>query len=135
MMLKLSVPGGLQEKVETVKEKGMTSIHTEGGKRKMDIQSPTALMVSDPSFCAFVHRVAFEEVSVRLFATPCHPTLCHYTVNGILQARILEWIAFPFSRDLPNPGIEPGSPALRADSLSTELSGTLLFFTGLTHTC
>lgn len=44
MMLKLSVPGGLQEKVETVKEKGMTSIHTEGGKRKMDIQSPTALM-------------------------------------------------------------------------------------------
>ena len=26
----------------------------------------------------------------------------------ILQARILEWVAFPFSRDLPNPGIEPG---------------------------
>lgn len=39
MMLKLSVPGGLQEKVETVKEKGMTSIHKEGGKGKMDIQS------------------------------------------------------------------------------------------------
>ena len=29
------------------------------------------------------------------------PTLCDpmdYTVHGILQARILEWIAFPFSR-------------------------------------
>ena len=25
--------------------------------------------------------------------------------------------------DLPDPGIEPGSPALQADSLSTELSG------------
>ena len=25
--------------------------------------------------------------------------------------------------DLPNPGIEPGSPALQADSLPTELSG------------
>ena len=42
-------------------------------------------------------------------------TLCDfrdYTVHGILQARILEWVAFPFSRgssgDLPNPGVEPG---------------------------
>jgi len=34
------------------------------------------------------------------------------SVHGILQARILEWVATPFSRDLPNPGIEPGSPAL-----------------------
>ena len=37
------------------------------------------------------------------------------------SARILEWIAVPFSRDLPNPGIEPGSPALQADSLPAEL--------------
>ena len=37
--------------------------------------------------------------------------------------RILEWVAYPFSRDLPNPGIEPGSHALQADSLPTELSG------------
>ena len=28
-----------------------------------------------------------------------------YTVHAILQARILEWLAFPFSRDIPNPGI------------------------------
>ena len=27
--------------------------------------------------------------------------------HGILQARTLELVAFPFSRDLPNPGIEP----------------------------
>ena len=38
-----------------------------------------------------------------------------YTVHGILQARILEWVAFPFSGDLHNPGIELGSPALQAD--------------------
>ena len=84
-----------------------------------------------------------------------------YTVHGILQARILEWVPFPFSRgssqprdrtqvsriagrfftscvtreaqeywsglpipslaDLPDPGIELGSPALQADSLPTEL--------------
>ena len=35
--------------------------------------------------------------------------------------RILEWIAYPFSGDLPDPGIEPGSPVLQADSLPTEL--------------
>ena len=46
-----------------------------------------------------------------------------YIVQGILQTRILEWVAFPFFRDLPNPGIEPGSPAWPGDSLPTELSG------------
>ena len=28
------------------------------------------------------------------------------SVRGILQARMLEWVAMPSSRDLPNPGIE-----------------------------
>ena len=32
----------------------------------------------------------------QLFATLCDPM--DYTVHGILQARILEWVAFPFSR-------------------------------------
>ena len=39
------------------------------------------------------------------------------SVHGALQARILEWVAMPFSRDLPDPETEPGSPALQADSL------------------
>ena len=34
------------------------------------------------------------------------------SVHGILQTRILEWVAFP-SRDLPNPGIKTRSPALQ----------------------
>ena len=46
-----------------------------------------------------------------------------YTVYGILQAKILEWVAFPFSRDLPNPEIEPRFPALQADSLTAEPPG------------
>ena len=105
-----------------------------------------------------------EKVKVKVIQL-C-PTLCDpidYTVHGILQARILEWVAFPFSRgssqpkdwtqvsliadgfftswatgeaqeywsgypipspaDLPDPGIEPGSPALQADSLPTEQWG------------
>ena len=41
----------------------------------------------------------------------------------ILQARILEWVAISFSRDLPNPGIEPRSPALQADTLTSKPPG------------
>ena len=46
-------------------------------------------------------------------------------VPGILQARILEWVAIPFSRgsDLPDPGIELWSPTLQADSLPSEPPG------------
>ena len=43
------------------------------------------------------------------------------SVRGILQA-ILEWVAMPFSRDLPNPGIEPTSltsPALAGGFFTT----------------
>ena len=40
-------------------------------------------------------------VQVKVKVAQSRPTLCDpmdYTVNGILQARILGWIAFPFSR-------------------------------------
>ena len=43
-------------------------------------------------------------------------------VHGILHARIQEWAAIPFSRDLPHPGTEPRSPALLADSLTSEIN-------------
>jgi len=33
-------------------------------------------------------------------------------------------LPFPSPGDLPNPGIEPGSPALQADSFPTELKGS-----------
>ena len=46
------------------------------------------------------------------------------SVHGILQVRVPEWVAFPSPEDLPNPGIEPRSPALQADSLPAEPQGT-----------
>ena len=45
------------------------------------------------------------------------------SVHGILLTRMLEWVAIPFLRDLPNPGIEPWSPALQADALPSESQG------------
>ena len=44
-------------------------------------------------------------------------------IHGILQARKLEWVAIPFSRDFLNPEIEPRSPILQVDSLPAEPQG------------
>ena len=46
-----------------------------------------------------------------------------YTVHGNLQARILEWVAIPFSRESSQPWIKPRSPTLQADSLPAEPQG------------
>ena len=100
-----------------------------------------------------------ESESHSVCRTLCYPM--DYTVHGILQAIVLERIAFSRGSyqlmeliqvyrtaggfftgwttreaqeywngwaisspvDLPNPGMDPGFPALQADSLLTELSG------------
>ena len=46
-----------------------------------------------------------------------------YTVHGILQVRILEWVVFPFSREFPNPGINSKLPILQVDSIPAEPQG------------
>ena len=35
------------------------------------------------------------------------------SVHGILQARLLEWVVIFYSRDLSDPGRQPGSPTLQ----------------------
>ena len=50
------------------------------------------------------------------------------SVHGILQARILEWVAICFSGDLPDPGIEPGVSALAGRVFTTELPGKPICF-------
>ena len=66
-----------------------------------------------------IERNKWKSLScVQLFVTPID-----YKMPGILQARILEWVAIPFSGVLPNPGVEPRSPALQADSLSAKPPG------------
>ena len=63
-----------------------------------------------------------KKVKVAQFClTLSNPMDC--AVHGILQARILEWVAFLSPGDLPNPGIEPMSPASQADSLPAEPPG------------
>ena len=45
------------------------------------------------------------------------------SVHGILQARLLEWVAIPFSRGSSQPRDQARSPALQGDSLSSEPPG------------
>ena len=45
------------------------------------------------------------------------------SICGISQARILEWCAISFFRDLPDPGVEPMSPALADGFFTTEPPG------------
>ena len=52
------------------------------------------------------------------FCGPMDCSLPGSSVHGIIQARILEWVAIPSSRDLANPGIKPESivsPALAGE--------------------
>ena len=42
-------------------------------------------------------RVCVKVKVIQLCLTLCNPMDC--TAHGILQARILEWVAFPFSRE------------------------------------
>ena len=58
--------------------------------------------------------------------TLCDPMDCSpsgSSVHGLLQARILEWVAIHFCTDRPEPGIELGSPALQAYSLPSKPPG------------
>ena len=70
----------------------------------------------------------------QLCPTLCSPMDCSLpgsSVHGIFQAGILEWVVIPFSRDLPDPGIEPWflmSPALAGEFFTTSA-------TWKAHTC
>ena len=80
---------------------------------------------------------------VLLFETPTDCSLPISSVPGILQARIQEQVAISFSRDLPDPGIKPTSPAWAGWFFNTETPGkpqvskgehpTLWVGTGLNH--
>ena len=63
---------------------------------------------------------------IRLCVTPW--TVAHQVLLSMEFARQEYWsrLPFPSPGDLPNPGIEPGFPALQADSLLFEPPGKIL---------
>ena len=69
----------------------------------------------------FLEKYNLPKLSEVKVSQSC-PTVTPWTVglpgssiHGVLQARILEWVARSSFRDLPSPGIKPRSPALQAN--------------------
>ena len=90
--------------------------------------------------CGYFHSQGFMLLSVswkrkcksvsQLCPALCDPMDCSppdSSIHGILQTRILEGVAIPFSRGSSWSRDWTWSPALQADSLLTELPGKLLF--------
>ena len=82
-----------------------------------------------PGFYSWIWKVKVKVKSlsrVRLFATLW--TIAHQAPPSMGFSRQEYWSGLPFPSpgDLPDPGIEPKSPALRADNLTSEPPGKLL---------
>ena len=73
-------------------------------------------MVLNCSLYVMPPKPKWSEVKItQSCLTLCDPmdhSLPGSSVHGILQARILSGLPLPSPEDLPNPGTEPGSPAL-----------------------
>ena len=60
---------------------------------------------------------------VQLFATPWTVAYQAPPSMGFFRQEYWSGLPFPSPGDLPNPGIEPGFPALEANALTSEPSG------------
>ena len=88
------------------------------GREKWDHRGPG--LAGRLQMCRMIETMTLAPRGAHVLSRFSHVGLCdpmdgsppNSSVHGILQARMLEWVAMPFSRDLPDTRIEPGSPAL-----------------------
>ena len=64
-----------------------------------------------------------SSVIVQMFVNPWTIAYQALLSMGFSRQEYLNGLPFPSPGDLPDPGIEPGSPALQADSLPSEPPG------------
>ena len=102
----------------------MTAKSTSGNAQTSPLRSPVLIQPlhgSDGDIEGW--RWKSESEVAQSCLTLCNAVGCSLlgsSVHGILQARILEWVAISFSRHLPDAGIEPTSPALTAGFFTIE---------------
>ena len=70
--------------------------------------------------CSYVCRKVKSLNRVQLFATPWTVALQAPPSMGFSKQGYWSGLPFPSPGELPDPGIEPGSPTLQADSLPSE---------------
>ena len=77
-------------------------------------------MAKAMGYCYLIHLFYKAKVKVKVkslsrcltFCDPMDGSLSDSSVHWIFQASVLEWVAISFFRGLPDPVVEPGSPAL-----------------------
>ena len=74
-----------------------------------------SLFCTDPGLCACM----LSHFSRVCLCDPMDCSLPGFSVQGVLQVRVFEWVAFPSSRGSSNPGMEPTSPALAGRFFTT----------------
>ena len=83
--------------------------------------------------------LAWSEVKllsrVRLFATPWTVAYQALPSMGFSRQECWSGLPFPSQGDLPDPGIEPRSPALQADALLSEPPGKPTQYVRITFIC
>ena len=86
------------------------------------------MMSSFPLFWKIIClKVKVKSLSrVRLFATPWTVARQAPLSMGFSRQEYWSGLPFPSPGDLPNPGIEPRSPALQADAFSSEPPGKII---------
>ena len=70
--------------------------------------------------------ITVKVLTAQSCLTLCDPVDCSLAgpfVHEFSRQEYWSGLPFPFPGDLPDPGIEPGSPALQAESLPLELPG------------
>ena len=88
-------------------------------KRIPEKKSTTALLITPKPLTVSVQSLS----CVQLFATPWTVAYQASLSIGFSRQQCWSGLPFPSPGDLPDPGIEPGSPALHADALPSEPPG------------
>ena len=104
----------------------MTNLQSTLKSKNRDSTLPTKIHLVNAMIFSSGHgwmwEVDHKEGWKKVKAVQWYPTLCNpmdYTVHGILLARMLQWVAIPFSRE----SSQPRSPTLQVDSLPAEPPG------------
>ena len=79
----------------------------------------------EPSKCPSAGEWMKKDQSCPTVGDPMDCSLSGSSVHGVFQ-ECWSGLPFPSPGDLPDPGIEPGSPTLQADTLPSEPPGTNL---------
>ena len=89
-----------------------------------DVQGSLKANIYHTMFFFLYTPVKVKSLSrVRLFATPWTAAYQAPLSMGFSRQQYWSGLPFPSPGDLPNPGIEPGSPALQTDALLSEPTG------------